>query len=91
MKDDLFALYELKFSHRWKEIPENTFKAVLRNEKGNEAKFLEFEILQIYQHLYYIQYTNTCIHAHMIHILQSTPCIYAYTHAPDCVCMSISI
>ena len=38
--------FELKFSHRWKEIPENTFKAVLRNEKGNEAKFLEFEILK---------------------------------------------
>ena len=32
-------------------------------------------------------HTCTCIHAHMIHILQSTPCIYAYTHAPDCVCM----
>ena len=38
--------YELKFYHRWKDIPENTFKAVIRNEKGNEAKFLEFEILK---------------------------------------------
>ena len=36
--------YELKFFHRWKDTPVNTFKAAIRNEQGNESKFLEYEI-----------------------------------------------
>ena len=36
--------YELKFFHRWKELPTNTFNAVIRNEVGNQAKFVQYEI-----------------------------------------------
>ena len=36
--------YVLKFYHRFKTIPPNTFNGVLRNEVGNQARFVEYPI-----------------------------------------------
>ena len=33
----------IKVFHRWKDTPVNTFKAAIRNEQGNESKFLEYD------------------------------------------------
>ena len=36
--------YKLNFFHRFKTVPPNTFNGILRNEVGNQARFVEYPI-----------------------------------------------
>ena len=36
--------YEYSFFHRWKTTPTNTFNAVIKNNEGDEEKFVDYEV-----------------------------------------------
>ena len=36
--------YSYSFFHRWKTTPTNTFNAVIKNNEGDEEKFVDYEV-----------------------------------------------